>query len=204
MKGRRLRLAFAAAFACFLSVSCERNLARLTILEANYLSDQGSQREAVAAYSRVSGRGLFDAYADYGLGVVYLSLGEIEPALGRFSAALEAAEGASADGSDRELVYRVRYNTGLARYRSGQFAQAAEEFRRALEADGAKPAAKRNLELSLRALNRNSAPAASSSPLGTRNAGSEPKALFDFIREKEGDRWKSREWRAGTASTLDY
>jgi len=204
MKAQRIALTAAAALSCFALVSCDRNLARLVLLEANYLSAQGSQREAVAAYSRVSGRGLFDAYADYGLGVVYLSLGEIEPALGRFSAALQEADGGGPGGSDRELVYRARYNAGLARYRSGQYSQAAEEFRRALEADGAKPAAKRNLELSLRALNRTAAPAASASPLGTRKAGPEPKALFDFIREKEGDRWKSREWKAAAADTLDY
>lgn len=204
MKFHRLVRTAAAALACLLLASCDRNLARLVLLEANYLSAQGAQREAVAAYSRVSGRGLFDAYADYGLGVVYLSLGEIEPALGRFAAALEAAEGDGAGESDRELVYRARYNSGLARYRSGQYALAADEFRRALEADGAKPAAKRNLELSLRALNRTSAPAASASPLGSRKAGPEPKALFDFIREKEGDRWKSREWKAASANTLDY
>jgi Ca-activated chloride channel family protein len=203
MKFHRLLGTAAAALSCLLLASCDRSLARLVLLEANYLSAQGSQREAVAAYSRVSGRGLFDPYADYGLGVVYLSLGEIEPALGRFAAALDAADG-GAGGSDRELVYRARYNAGLARYRSGQYALAADEFRRALEADGAKPAAKRNLELSLRALNRTSAPAASASPLGSRKAGPEPKALFDFIREKEGDRWKSREWKAASANTLDY
>jgi Ca-activated chloride channel family protein len=101
-------------------------------------------------------------------------------------------------------LFRSRYNSGIARYRAGDFAGAAADFRRALETDGSRQDAKRNLELSLRMLSRKSASATSVAPLGRREAGAEPKVLFDFIREKESDRWRSREWKGDSSSAADY
>jgi Ca-activated chloride channel family protein len=169
-------------------------------MEGNMLAGRGKTREATAAYLRAKGHPVVAPYADYGLGCVYLSLGEIEGALRRFA----AAETAAASLSSRELLFRSRYNMGVARYRSGDFSGAAADFRRALEADGAQLDAKRNLELSLRMLSRRSTAATSVAPLGRRDAGNEPKVLFDYIREKEGDRWRSREWKGDTATAADY
>lgn len=187
----------AAAFA-----SCSGALSRLSLSEANFLLRRGEHRQAVSHYSRAAADPEVEPYASYGLGLAFLAIGELEPALGRFRRAAEQA--ADGKGGGRELSYRSRYNAGIALYRSGNLAAAAEEFKRALIADGSKLAAKRNLELCLRGIERKRVPAASAAPLGTRPQGSEPKTLFDYIREKESDRWRSREWRADSANTPDY
>jgi tetratricopeptide (TPR) repeat protein len=200
MRGRRLWSAWLAV----LLTSCSGVASRLSILEANFLSQRGEHREAVARYSQAATDPDAEPYAAYGLGLVYLAVGEIDPALGRFRFAAERAQAAGDGGSERELAYRSRYNAGVAKYRSGDLESAAEEFRQALLLDGTRLAAKRNLELCLRGINRRSSPAASASQLGTKSPGTEPKTLFDYIREKESERWRSREWRADSANTPDY
>jgi Ca-activated chloride channel family protein len=196
------KMAMLAALCCALLGSCAGNRERLAVMEGNMLAGRGQAREATASYLRGTEHPAVAPYADYGLGAVYLSLGETEGSLRRLAAA-EAA--AAAIGSPaRELLFRSRYNAGVARYRSGDFSGAAADFRRALEADGSRKVAKRNLELSLRMLSRKSASATSAAPLGRRDAANEPKVLFDFIREKESDRWKSREWKADVTTAADY
>lgn len=201
---RRALLCSICASALTLLFSCSGASSRLSILEANFLSLRGEHREAVALYSRAAADPETEPYAAYGLGLVYLAVGELEPALGRFRFAAESVPAEEQGGAERELAYRSRYNAGIAKYRSGDLEGAAEEFKRALLWDGSRVAAKRNLELCLRGLNRRSAPASSSSQLGTRAPGPEPKTLFDYVREKESERWRSREWRADSANTPDY
>lgn len=198
-------LRLSAAFAVLpLFASCSGVLSRLSILEANFLAQRGEHRQAVALYSRAASDQALEAYASYDLGLVYLSLGEIESALGRFRFAAESVSADEADGAERELAYRARFNAGVARYRAGDLNGAAEEFKRALMRDGSRLAAKRNLELCLRGIDRRSVPSSSLSQLGSRPPGNEPKTLFDYIREKESERWRSREWRADSANTPDY
>ncbi len=184
-----------------LLASCSMYRERLAVMEGNLLASRGVPREATAAYLRAKNDPAVAPYADYGLGSVYLSLAETEAAVRRFTAAEDAA---SSLPSARELSFRSRYNRGIARYRAGDFAGAAADFRRALETDGSRKEAKRNLELSLRMLSRKSSSATSMAPLGMREAGAEPKDLFDFIREKESDRWRSREWKGDVSSAADY
>jgi Ca-activated chloride channel family protein len=184
--------------------SCSGTVSRMSILEANFLSLRGEHREAVALYSRAAADPDTEPYAAYGLGLVYLAVGELGPALGRFRFAAESVPADEKSGAERELAYRSRYNAGIVKYRSGDLDGAAQEFRRALLLDGSRMAAKRNLELCLKGINRKSVPAASVSPLGSKAPGPEPKTLFDYVREKESDRWRSREWRADSANTPDY
>ncbi|MFA6508697.1 MAG: tetratricopeptide repeat protein [Treponemataceae bacterium] len=195
---------FAVLTASVLFGSCSGAFSRLTILEANFLARRGEHRQAVALYSRAAAELELEPYAAYDLGLVYLELGEIEPALGRFRFAAESVPADEVNGAERELAYRARFNAGVARYRAGNLESAAEEFKRALIRDGSRMAAKRNLELCLRGIDRRSVPASSLAQLGTKSSTAEPKSLFDYIREKESERWRSREWRADSANTPDY
>ncbi len=192
---------FTAAAALLLG-SCSGVSDRFSILEANLLSGRGEYRKAVSLYSRAAADPSCEAYASFGLGSVYLALGELEPALKQFRRAAERAAAADPGG---ELEFRARYDAGIALYRSGDFDGAADAFRRALRIDGARLEAKRNLELCLKAMHRRRAPGASTSQLGVKKQQSdEPKKLFDYIREKESDRWRSREWQADSPDTPDY
>jgi Ca-activated chloride channel family protein len=133
-------------------------------------------------------------YAEYGLGSVYLSLGEDHAALQRFSAAETALLSFSRE-DHRELIYRIHYNNGVVRFQGGDFTGAAAQFREALETDSGRIEAKRNLELSLLFLIRQNTAAAASSPsVDIQESREGPKVLFDYLRRKEQDQWKSREW----------
>jgi Ca-activated chloride channel family protein len=144
-------------------------------------------------------------YAEYGLGSVYLSLGEDEAALQRFAAADDALRGFSPE-DHRELIYRIHYNNGVVRFQGSDFTGAAAQFREALETDSGRIEAKRNLELSLLFFSRqNAAAAASSPPADIRESQDGPEVLFDYLRRKEQDQWKSREWLEDTVpSGPDY
>ena len=181
--------------------SCSSAGARFAVLEGNFLYRGAQHHDAVAAYSRAADFPATSPYAAYGLGLVYLALGESEAALGRFSAAASAA---ASDPGMRELAYRAFYNAGITRFREGDYEGAVDEFRRALDQDGSRPDAKRNLELGLRMAARKTVPAASLAELGKAKAGPEPKTLFNFLREKEGERWRNQEWSADAADTPDY
>jgi len=181
--------------------SCSFAGARFAVLEGNFLYGGAQHQDAVAAYSRAADFPSTGPYADYGLGLVYLALGESEAALGRFEAAAQAAV---SDPGMRELAYRSFYNAGITRFRAGDYEGSVEEFRRALDQDGSRSDAKRNLELGLRMVARKTVPAASLAELGKATAGPEPKTLFNFLREKEGDRWRNQEWSADSADTPDY
>jgi Ca-activated chloride channel family protein len=175
----------------------------MLIMEGSFHYSQGRYHEAIAAYLRVPEADEAHPYAVYGLGTVYLTLEEGGAALDRFSAALEAL--APLPGDHRELRYRIHYNTGVVRFQQGDIAGAAAEFRKALETDGSRIEAKRNLELSRLALVRQNS-AASLAPLerkeGERSAAD---TLYEYIRRKEQDRWKSREWAEDVSPLgLDY
>jgi Ca-activated chloride channel family protein len=87
---------------------------------------------------------------------------------------------------------------GIIYFEKGEYAEAVEAFRNALKADGSRIDAKRNLELSLLTNNRNSSPQAASPQTRTENIrqgqGGSNSVLFNYLREKEQEQWKSREW----------
>ena len=191
-----------------LLVSCENAIpGRLAILGGNMAYQQRRYTEAIASYLRASMYKELLPYADYGLGSVYLALGELSSALERFSEAEEVltAQGtARSSGSIKELLYRIRYNKALCRFQGEDYEGAAKGFRSALEVDGERRAAKRNLELSLLYLSRKAAPSAQSAPFESRQESGAAKTLFDYIREKESDRWKSRSESAPSSNSVDY
>jgi Ca-activated chloride channel family protein len=189
------------------AASCSDVPGKLKIIEGSFFNAQGMYTEAIAAYRASFAFTGAAPYGEYGLGVIYLSLDEEEAALARFAAAEQALE--ALDGEEhRELRYRIHYNGGVIRFRNGDYAGAAGEFRKALEADSSHIEAKRNLELSLLSVNRRGG--AAPVPLTDGDAAGSGEAalddvLFDYLRRKEQDRWRSREWVEDTpVSGPDY
>ncbi|QQO08950.1 tetratricopeptide repeat protein [Breznakiella homolactica] len=199
---RRYTPLFAGAVLLF--AGCSGIQGKLLVMEGNFYSSRSRYTEAISAYMESLSHPESAAYGEYGLGTVYLNMDENEAALGRFASAREALS-AAGDGSHRELQYRIQYNTGIIRFQTGDYAGAADEFRKALEIDSGKVEAKRNLELSLLSASREKAAASSSSQVDVRRDEGRNNAIFDYIRQKEQDQWKSREWSEDTSdSSLDY
>ena len=169
---------------------CSRVSGKLLIMEANYRNSRGMYNEAVSSYLKALEYGEAAPYAEFGLGTVYNTLGEGKAALDRFAGARRMAE-AFPPAVHRELRYRIHYNTGVVLFSEGDFSGAADSFREALRIDGGKIAAKRNLELSIRSLAREKI----SSGGGDGAEENESMALlFEYIRQKELNQWRSREW----------
>jgi Ca-activated chloride channel family protein len=178
--------------ALFLAASCSGASGKFKIIEGGFFNQQGMYAEAIAAYrSSLTFPGAAP-YGEYGLGVMYLTLDEGDAALERFTAAEKALAVLGGD-EHRELLYRIHYNRGVIRFHNGDFTEAAGEFRKALEADSRRIEAKRNLELSLLSVNPRGG--AAPAPLsGGSSAGERNEVFFDYLRQKEQDRWRSREW----------
>ena len=191
---RRRKTSFAAALCVFLLLfsSCSRMQGHLLIMEGNFHNSRHRYTAAIASFLQAQIYGDAAPYAEYGLGLSYSALEEKDAALERYFSAVESLD--NAKGEHRELVYRVNYNTGIIRFEQGDYAGAADSFRRALEIDGSRLEAKRNLELSLLALSRPNQSEPDSSPANTGTDGQGSSALFDYLRAKEKEQWKSREW----------
>jgi Ca-activated chloride channel family protein len=166
-------------------------------MEGNFYQSQGMYNQAISAYLKALDYPEMAPYAEYGLGSSYQGLDEGKAALERYTAAEEAlksAPGKTPEGK-RELSYRVRYNKGLVLFGEDDFEGAAEAFRGALEIDGSRIEAKRNLELSLLSRPRDKS-SASVRGEGRADSGErgEARALFDYLSRKEQNQWKSQEW----------
>jgi Ca-activated chloride channel family protein len=113
----------------------------------------------------------------------------------------------------RDIAFRIHYNAGIVYYNAGNIENAVRHFRLALLADPSRVEAKRNLELSLARLPDERSLGAGSSMTAHRLSENNSRdaerkgneVLFDFIQQKEEDRWKSWAWQGGeTDSALDY
>ena len=197
-----LRLSFFALLAVNL-VSCSQFPGKIRIIEGGFHHAGGRYAEAIAAYREALAYPAAAPYAEYGLGVIYLALDEDEAAISRFEAAARSLEaGEEALPEHRELRYRIHYNTGVIHFQRGDYAAAAAKFRRALEMDGSHIDAKRNLELSLLSLDRRNRDETSLGG-GADGSGSD-EILFDYMRQKEREKWRSREWTEAETPGPDY
>jgi Ca-activated chloride channel family protein len=192
----RRRTGFLLAASLFiLFTSCSRLPGKLFVMEGNIYSSRGRYTEASAAYLRALEYEDAVPYAEYGLGALCLALDKEDAALEHFAAAGEALERLT---DDRELVYRISYNKGVALFGKGDYAAAAAAFREALRTDGSRRAAKRNLELSLLFVPEDDrGKSGQGTDSGSSKEGSadpEVTALFDYMRQREREQWKSREW----------
>jgi Ca-activated chloride channel family protein len=176
--------------------SCGGTSGRLKIVEGNFLRTRGMRNEASAAYHEALSEPGTAPYAAYALGTDALSLEESDTALEWFAV---AENNITTRERNRELLYRIRYNRGIARFQQEEYAAASADFRAALEIDGSRVEAKRNLELSLLSLRQKNERAEQQivpEPMAAENAALSRGILFDYMRRKESDRWKS--WEEST------
>ena len=173
---------------------CSGIQGKLLIMQANFLNSQRKYGEAISSYMKGLEHTEAAPYAEYGLGTVYYAMGEEKAAMERFSTAGNILD-AQPSTANRELRYRIHYNTGVAEFSEGNFSAAADSFRQALRTDGGKIEAKRNLELSLRSLDRDR-PSGSGDSGGANESENESRIILnEFIRQKELNRWRSLEWQ---------
>jgi Ca-activated chloride channel family protein len=215
--------------------SCAPAEAKIRLLEGNFFVARDMLDEAEASYTRARSLAAPGdiPYAVYALAFVQLQRDEKEGTAAREeaedSAAIPLFEEAHAlianeNAADtdritqafrhghgeqhRELAYRIHYTAGLAHYNAGKPEEAAWEFRQALRADPGRIEAKRNLEISLALLANKSS--LETSEVKTVRPVSEGTSrgnavLFDFIRQKETNRWKSWAWQGEESDSLqDY
>jgi len=171
----------------FLS-SCSEG--RLLLLEVNYLISRGKYDEAIVPAQKALNYENAAPYAEYSLGLTFHSLDDDKAALQRYNNSQKMLDSLSAN-EHGELRYRNYYNSGIIYFDEGNFHSAAEAFREALRVDPKKIDAKRNLEISLISIqmevdrkNR------TETKSGTREI------IFDYLKQQEQQKWKSREWTA--------
>jgi Ca-activated chloride channel family protein len=179
------------AIQAFLFSACSPG--KLIILEANFRNSAGRYHEAALSYLKALEHRDAAPYAGYGLGSVYYSLGEGKAALEHFEDSRRLLQ-TLPPAEHRELRYRNSYNAGVAFFGEGDFSAAAAAFKEALRAEPSRIEAKRNLELSLLSLAReNSGGARAEQGRRETETGA---VLFEYLRQKEQEQWKSMEWAA--------
>ena len=191
----------------FLASSCAGTKGKLLVMEGNFFNARGFYTEAISSYLRAMDYDEAVPYAEYGLASAYFALEEASAALDRYRAAEEGISQFSS--GDQELRYRINYNMGIIHFEKSEYSEAARAFRDALKVDGSRIDAKRNLELSLLVINRTNSPQAASSQgrteSGREGTGGSSSALFEYLRQKEQEQWKSREWESESdSSDPDY
>jgi len=176
---------------------------KLLIMQGNFQNAKGDQTGAISSYMQALEYTQAAPYSEFGLGSVYFAMGEEKAALERFTQA-EKMLATSDPSANRELHYRIHYNTGVVLFSEGDFSGATESFREALKIDGGKKDAKRNLELSIRSLARENI--SGDGKNDGENESSENRAiLYEYMRQKEFNQWKSREWqKEEDFNGLDY
>jgi Ca-activated chloride channel family protein len=166
--------------------SCSQG--KITLMEANYLNSRGRYDEAIVSYLKAMNYEEAAPYAEYGLGLTFYLLDENKPALKRFEDSQKMLKALPAS-EHNELRYRASYNAGVVLFSEGDFQAAAAAFKDALRENPLRIEAKRNLELSLRSIisetGKNSE---------TRREDKARDVLFEYIRDKEEQRWKGMEW----------
>jgi tetratricopeptide (TPR) repeat protein len=180
-----------------LCASCAPVSSRVSFLGGRLALTSAQSWRAFPAFTRAADHQPIRGWAEYALGSACLLKGELE-------AAQSYLRPLTTQGLPRELAWRVWYNLGNALYQQADWLGALDAYRSALRLYPASIAAKRNLELTLRQLDRESLPASSSAPLQRGQDESEGSSFFNYIREKEADRWKGREWQTESVHTPDY
>ncbi|MDR3174428.1 MAG: VWA domain-containing protein [Treponema sp.] len=177
--------------------SCAPASGKLLVMEGNFYHAQGRYDEAIAVYLKALDYPEVLPYAEYGLATVYTVLEEMPAALARYEAAAQALRALPPEGH-RELSYRIAYNRGLALFWEADYEGAAAAFREALELEGGRLEAKRNLELALLSMSQEG----EEKSLG--EGEDRLDALFRYLDLKEQNQWKSREWEDTPSSGPDY
>jgi len=188
-KKELLQVTIIALFTLFLS-SCTEG--KLLLLEANYLNSKGRYEEAIAPYQKALNHEDAAPYAEYGLGLAFYSLDAGDDAKKHYGNSQEMLETQNvlSGNEHRELRFRNHYNLGVILFEEGNFQSAADAFKEALRADPRKTDAKRNLELSLLSISIES----KIKNNRTDSQEEQKEILFEYLRQEEEQKWKSREW----------
>jgi len=187
------------SIAAFLTLcSCDALEGKLKIIQGNFFFSRAMYNEAISAYMAAQNDPDAAPYAAFALGTVYLVLEQDDAALARFNQAGAAPGAFAGTEAGRRLLYNIAYNKGIIMFQKGNFAAACGNFRTALSIKNSAIGAKRNLELSLLALYmKNKSPDIQERGLGAVAEDKDnmlPEIIFDFVRRKEVDNWKSLEW----------
>ena len=168
---------------------------------------RGYYSEAISSYLRALEFEDTAPYAEYGLGSIYISLGEGDAALERYSAAESILSGLNTE-DHKELYFRIQYNRGILFFEREDYDEAANAFMEALRIDSSRIEAKQNLELSLLSTARSSsmqAPLPQDEIETDGDTSGISAIVFEYLREKELEQWRSREWDGESDYTgLDY
>ena len=201
MRNKGRKFIFILTFS-LLMCGCSRMGGKLLVMDANFQNARGMYIRAISSYMKARDYAEAAPYSEFGLGSVYFALGEEKAALDRFAEAETMLESFD-PATSRELRYRIHYNTGVVLFSEGDFSGAIDSFRKALKVDGGKKEAKRNLELSIRSLARENP--SDSGKGGGENQNESMTALFEYVRQKEYNQWKSREWqKEEETDDIDY
>jgi len=175
--------------------SCSNIQGKLLVMEANFFNTRGLFTEAIASYLKALNYDETVPYAEYGLAYVFSVLDEGEAALDRY---IEAEKYLLLNSEDHpELRFRIHYNMGIIYFENGNYPEAINSFKEALKVDGSRIEAKRNLELSLLSRARSNTPQGTSSQEaedGRQGSGGGSSVIFEYLKAKEQEQWKSREW----------
>jgi Ca-activated chloride channel family protein len=180
------RLATASIVALFLLSSCSEG--KLILLQANYLNVMGRYDEALTSYLKALNYEDSAPYAEYGLGLTFYQLDEEKAALKRYEESHKLLENISSN-EHRELRFRNKYNSGVIFFEEGDYNSAADSFKEALRTDPKRLDAKRNLELSLMSISMEK-----NTESRTSNREESREVLFEYLKQDEQQKWKSKEW----------
>ena len=186
------------ALLLFLFLGCGALNSKLEIFEANFYFSRGMVNEAISKYLSAAENQETAPYAHFALGTIYLALEQHDAALERFIMAEKSLPVSDNNSASASILYKIRYNACIVHFEKGEYREAAASFKGALEIDRQQRNAKRNLELSFLLLDNKSQNAelennqAGSIASGSRSGSSG--ILFDYMRRKEMDKWKSIEW----------
>jgi tetratricopeptide (TPR) repeat protein len=170
----------------FLS-SCGKAVPFFKVAQGNHAFTKGDYQEANIAYIKAAASEYYQSWIAYNLGTVYYALGESEAA--------EIEWNIAAETDSPELLFRVLFNRGVLAYELGQYQNAYEDFRNALELNPASVEAKINLEYSLERISSVSAGEGNQTEASSTGANDngEVSRILNYLKRAENQVWISTE-----------
>lgn len=187
----------------FIFTSCSSDTVK--IFKGTYAYHQKQYQHSVSEFMNVAENAVEKDdefvlnYSLYNLGTAYSMIGENEAALKRFASI--------SDDAPENVKYAAFYNSGIIAHKNGNYEEAQQYFRKALEIDNSKIEAKINLELSLimteEKVKQNESTALPASQSDS-NIPDIEKAVFEHIKENDKNQWKNSESSQNQNFADDY
>lgn len=193
----------ASLFLIFTLTSCADWSDGAGVLYGTYSTMRGEYQGAALTYLQfLENPNKNTPWVQYNLGNVYQFLGESNAALSLWLSI--------DDTPSSELSFRLAFNKGYLFFQKGQYQEAFDSFKQALVLRPASLEAKQNLELTLakiQALNNNPVVALPRSQEGSRNPSATPqetRAMLDYIRRLESEKWKNLKEKPESTDSSDW